>query len=426
MKKFNSKSCEEIMTTVYKPIEFVVDGLLAQGLYILAGAPKVGKSWLALDMCLSIAKGEKVLGQETTQGTALYLCLEDSFQRIQNRLYELTDEPTERLHFVIMSESIGSGLEEQIKNFKKEHSDLKVVFIDTLQMIRSETDSNYGSDYKELSILKSLADKLEIAIVAVHHTRKCSDSDPFNMISGSTGISGCVDGSMVLIENKRGSRNAKLYCVGRDIENQEINLVFENSRWKVVDEATAKEPDFFSFAVHDFMLERNYFKGSATELAIMLSKILCKKIFANHIKKELMKHAYELQSYGVTFKSKRSNGQRVIILKYDKNSDTGDGKNLMPEAVKYTDPAVTEKGSECFEKPLNTLFECDDENQKDKNSADPAGKITVPVCNSTDPVQGEKICEVRRTTLDEILNESARKIRSTLASQGIDVPPFKS
>ena len=330
------------------------------------------------------------------------------------------------MHFVIMSESIGSGLEEQIKNFKKEHSDLKVVFIDTLQMIRESTDNGYGSDYKELSILKCLADKLEIAIVAVHHTRKCSDSDPFNMISGSTGLSGCVDGSMVLVETKRGSRNAKLYCVGRDIENQEINLVFENSRWKVVDEVTAKEADFFSFAVHDFMLERNYFKGSATELAIMLSKILCKEIFANHIKKELMKHAYELQSYGVTFKSRRSNGQRVIILKYDKSSDTGDGKNLMSEAVKYTDPAVTEMSSEGSEKPLNTLFEGDYGNQKDKNSADPVRKATVPVCNSTDPVQGEKICEVRWTTLDEILNESARKIRSTLASQGIEVPPFKS
>ena len=73
MKKFNSKSCEEIMTTVYKPIEFVVDGLLALGLYILAGAPKVGKSWLALEMCLSIAKEEKVLGLKTSQGTALYL-----------------------------------------------------------------------------------------------------------------------------------------------------------------------------------------------------------------------------------------------------------------------------------------------------------------------------------------------------------------
>lgn len=85
-----------------------------------------------------------VLGQKTAQGTVLYLCLEDSYVRIQNRLYEITDEPTERLHFVIMSESIGGGLEEQIENFKKEHSDLKVMFIDTFQMIRSETDSNYS------------------------------------------------------------------------------------------------------------------------------------------------------------------------------------------------------------------------------------------------------------------------------------------
>ena len=90
MKKLSTRSCEEIMTTVYKPIEFVIDGLLAQGLYILAGAPKVGKSWLALDMCLSIAKGEKNLDLKTSQGTALYLCLEDSYARIQNRLYEPT------------------------------------------------------------------------------------------------------------------------------------------------------------------------------------------------------------------------------------------------------------------------------------------------------------------------------------------------
>lgn len=88
MKNLSTRSCEEIMTTVYKPIEFVIDGLLAQGLYILAGAPKVGKSWLVLDMCLSISKGESVLGQKTLQGTALYLCLEDSYARIQNRLYE--------------------------------------------------------------------------------------------------------------------------------------------------------------------------------------------------------------------------------------------------------------------------------------------------------------------------------------------------
>ena len=425
MKKFDSKSCEEIMTTVYKPIEFVVDNLIGQGLYILAGAPKIGKSWLSLDMCLSIAKGEKVLGQETSKGTVLYLCLEDSFERIQKRLYELTDEPTDRLHFVIMSDSIGNGLEEQIEDFKSNHFDLKVVFVDTLQMIRNESDSNYGSDYKELSVLKSLADKLEIAIVLVHHTRKCSDSDPFNMISGSTGLSGCVDGSMVLIEAKRGSRIAKLYCVGRDIENQEIALVFENSRWTVTDEIKQSEPDLFSFAVHDLMLERKVFKGSATELASELSKTLCKEIFSNCIKKELMHHAYELQSYGVTFESKRSNGQRIIILKYDLKSDSSAAKKLMPEMCKNADPAVTEADSECSAKPLNTLFGCADENKRTAKTVVPAGEDAVLTCSGADPVNLEKACEVKLMSLDEVLNMSANKIRNQLVSQGIEVSPLE-
>ena len=224
MKELKMYSSEYIMNTPMKPIEYCVDGLISQGLFILAGAPKVGKSWLALDMCLSIAKGEKVLGKATSCGHAVYLSLEDSLIRLQNRLYELTDDPSDNLHFAIMAESISNGLPEQIEYCRKRFDDLKIVFIDTLQMVRNESESSYSSDYKELSVMKALADKLGIAIVLVHHTRKCSDSDPFNMISGSTGLSGCVDGSMVLIESKRGSRKAKLYCVGRDIENQEIIL----------------------------------------------------------------------------------------------------------------------------------------------------------------------------------------------------------
>ena len=330
MKKFNSKSCEEIMTTVYKPIEFVVDGLLAQGLYILAGAPKVGKSWLALDMCLSIAKGEKVLGQETAQGTALYLCLGDSYVRIQNRLYEITDEPTERLHFVIMSESIGSGLEEQIKNFKKEHSDLKVVFMDTLQMIRESTDNGYGSDYKELSVLKNLADKLEIAIVVVHHTRKCSDSDPFNMISGSTGISGCVDESMVIVETKRGSRNAKLYCVGRDIENAEISLQFDSDlkKWIVTDEPTVSKSkdNIFLAALYVYIQKKIDFTGTASELVTALKSISNETFYPNRVTRDLVQNGYTLRQYGIDFLYKRTRNGRLIILHYDRERDSSDSK----------------------------------------------------------------------------------------------------
>ena len=286
---------------------------------------------------MSIAKGEKVLGQETTQGTALYLCLEDSFQRIQNRLYELTDEPVENLHFVILSDTIGKGLEEQIEQFKSEHSDLKVVFIDTLQMIRSETDSNYGSDYKELSILKSLADKLEVAIAVVHHTRKCSDSDPFNMISGSTGISGCVDGSMVLIENKRGSRNAKLFCVGRDIENAEISLHFDSDlkKWIVTDElSTGQSKDnIFLAALYVYIKKKIDFSGTASELVSELKEVTQEQFYPNRVTRDLVQNGYTLRKYGIDFQYKRTRNGRLIILHYDRERDSSDGKNTSEVTV---------------------------------------------------------------------------------------------
>ena len=426
MKELKIYSSEYIMNTPMKPIEYCVDGLISQGLFVLAGAPKVGKSWLALDMCLSIAKGEKVLGKETLCGHAVYLSLEDSLIRLQNRLYELTDEPSDNLNFAIMAESISNGLPEQIEYCRKRFDDLKIVFIDTLQMVRNESESSYGSDYKELSVLKSLADKLGIAIVLVHHTRKCSDGDPFNMISGSTGLSGCVDGSMVLIESKRGSRKAKLYCVGRDIENQEINVVFESSRWKVSDEIKNIEPDYFPFAVHDFMVTQKKFKGSATELAEKLSALLHKEVFSNRVKKDLIQHAYELLDYGVTFESKRSNGQRIIILNYDMKSDSSDGRNLMPEVCENAAPAVPVENSETLENPLNTLLAIG------KSEVD-AERSAVTVCNPTDPVDivtdtddNAKVYEVKLMSLDKVLHMSANKIRSQLANKGIDIPPLET
>ena len=425
MKELKIYSSEYIMNTLMKPIEYCVDGLISQGLFILAGAPKVGKSWLALDMCLSIAKGEKVLGKETLCGHAVYLSLEDSLIRLQNRLYELTDEPSDNLNFAIMAESISNGLPEQIEYCRKRFDDLKIVVIDTLQKVRNESESSYSSDYKELSVLKSLADKLGIAIVLVHHTRKCSDGDPFNMISGSTGLSGCVDGSMVLIESKRGSRKAKLYCVGRDIENQEINVVFESSRWKVSDEIKNIEPDYFPFAVHDFMVTQKKFKGSATELAEKLSALLDKEMFSNRVKKDLIQHAYELLDYGVTFESKRSNGQRIIILNYDMKSDSSDGRNLMPKECENADPAVTCGNSEMLEKPLNTLLAIDEYEVEAEKSA-------VTVCDSADPVDdvtdpaANEVYEIELMSLDEVLHMSANKIRSQLANKGIEIPPFET
>ena len=338
MDELKTVNCEQLMTTPLKPIEFCVDGLISTGLFILAGAPKVGKSWLALDIALSIAKGEKVLGRETKQGTALYMCLEDSYTRIQNRLFELTSEPSDNLFFAIMAGTLGGVLEKQIENFKSQHTDLKIIIIDTLQKIRSGDEASYASDYKELSVLKNLADKLKIAILLVHHTRKCRDNDPFNMISGTTGISGCVDGSMVMIEKQRGSGETILHCVGRDIENLELHLKRDGVRWIAKEKIIPNPRDTFSFMIHDFILEKKYFKGSATHLVYELKNQFDVEIPANKITQNLVQHGIELKNFGVTFEVKRSCGQRFLILKYSIDSDSSDGSFLW---VEIAVPAVT-------------------------------------------------------------------------------------
>ena len=342
MDKLKTVNCEQLMTTPLKPIEFCIDGMISTGLFLLAGAPKVGKSWLVLDMALSIAKGEKLLGRETKRGSTLYLCLEDSYSRIQNRLFELTSEPCENLHFAIMAGTLGGILEKQIEQFKSQHADLKIIIIDTLQKVRSGDDTSYASDYKELSVLKNLADKLRIAILLVHHTRKCRDNDPFNMISGTTGISGCVDGSMVMVKKKRGSGEAVLHCVGRDIENLELHLKREGSRWVAEEKIVPKPRDTFSFMIHDFMLEKKYFKGSATMLVHDLKMQFGVKIPSNKITQNLVQHGIELKDFGVSFEVKRSCGQRFLILKYDRKSDSSDGSHMWVEiAVTAVTPYLT-------------------------------------------------------------------------------------
>ena len=414
MRDLITKTSEEIMTTLYQPTVFAVDGLLAQGLFILAGSPKVGKSWFSLELCLSIAKGEKLLDRQTQQGSALYFCLEDSYPRIQSRLYELTDEPSDKLFFALRADTIGNGLEEQIIKFKSEHDDLRLVVIDTLQMVRNETESSYGSDYAEIVPLKSLAEQLGITIVLVHHLRKAADSDPFNMISGSTGLSGATDGQLVLKKDRRCGGQAVLYATGRDIEDQELSLTKHGARWVLADEHEDKPPDTFPFAVHDLMVERCLFKGSATELSAELENHFGLTLPSNMVSKKLMQHWQELNEYGVRFENKRSHGKRWLELTYDPSGDSSAGKKLYPESCC---PA----GTQDAENPLDTLSAPGDGSVQGDGSS----------CSgdSADPeyvlIDGKRV-PIVRFSIDDLLNRSAAKIRAKIYQEsGILVPEFK-
>lgn len=354
-KELKLYSCEYLMDTSMKNEPFVVDKMIYPGLYIFAGSPKIGKSWLMLDLCMSVAEGREFLKHETSKGQVLYLALEDSLLRLQNRLYELSDEPAENLEFARLADSIGEGLEEQLGNAKKRLPQMKLIVIDTLQKIRESTDISYGSDYKELSALKKLADKLKAAIVLVHHTRKSHDNDPFNMISGTTGLSGCVDGLYVLSETKRGSRKGKLSGVGRDIENIELNVEFENYKWLVQDDVKPYERDIFPFAIHDLMVDEIRFVGSATALCSLLKRRYDKVFYPNRVTRNLVQHKSKLSGLGVSFESKRSHGSRTIILDYNRSGDGSDGSLLCSEVTDFT-------GTRSAESLADTLINVGDGN----------------------------------------------------------------
>ena len=238
MTKLETITAEDLQNRRYEPTHFLVDELIPEGLHILAGAPKIGKSWLALWLCLCVAQGQALWNFATTQGEALYLSLEDSFQRIQTRLFDLTEDAPSTLHFAIMADTLKRGLEQQIEQFLAEHPTTKLVVIDTLQRVRSTgSDSNlYANDYQDIGILKQLADKRHIAILLIHHLRKLHDDDPMNMISGSTGLSGAADSAFVLQKHSRLANVASLHCTGRDIPDRTLKLEFgeEDHVWKLL------------------------------------------------------------------------------------------------------------------------------------------------------------------------------------------------
>ncbi|MFR3138646.1 MAG: AAA family ATPase [Lacrimispora saccharolytica] len=262
-------------TLLYEPLEkpsFVVDGLIPTGLILFCGSQKIGKSWLMLKLCLCVSQGIPLWDMPTREGNVLYLCLEDTFCRIQDRLFRLTDEASGRLHFAVASDKLSDGLIVQLEDYLKEYPDSRLIVIDTLQKIRTASKDNaYASDYGDISLIKDFADRHSLAVVVVHHIRKQNDSDVFNKVSGTTGLTGSADATFVLEQENRVSNAAKLYVTGRDTPYQEFTLRFCDCSWELVErkgqEQLAKEtmPDVL-FRLVDFMQGREEWTGTATEL----------------------------------------------------------------------------------------------------------------------------------------------------------------
>ena len=326
---------ETLMSQPLTPLNFVVDTLISQGLHILAGSPKVGKSWLALWLAVTVAKGEAVWGMGVKQGTTLYLCLEDSTLRIQNRLFEITEDAPANVHFTTNSNTLGKGLEEQLRAFLTEHPDTVLVIIDTLQMIRGAGyDNTYANDYRDLSVLKHIADTHGISILLVHHLRKMNDDDPMNMISGTTGLSGATDSNFVLRKSQRRENTATLYCTGRDIPYRELALEFdgEDHVWKLLsDDCEQKEQpnERILFLLSELLRRQPEISAPAKVLLEKIDPAGTEGLTPNSFSHRIRKSVDTLRRNGITVSFRKSNGDRLICLKRADGVDDPATENIV-------------------------------------------------------------------------------------------------
>ena len=349
-KTLSTIDADTLLSTTLPPTRFIIDRLLPQGLHILAGAPKVGKSWLALWLCLQVAQGTSVWDFPTHRGTVLYLCLEDSTLRIQNRLFEITEDAPANVHFSTNSDTLGKGLVEQLCAFLAEHPDTVLVIIDTLQMIRGAGyDNTYANDYRDLSVLKHIADTHGIAILLVHHLRKELADDVFSRISGTTAISGAVDSSFTLVEDKRGSGKATLSCIGRDIEYRELTLERNAENvWELVSDSRT-QPELLGgrivILLSELMHERTEFIGTPTELSAQIDPAGSEGITPKKVSRLILQSVAALSKIGISAVVRRSNGKRLIEL-HRAESDDAQGT----QAVDPIDPADVSGGetAPCF------------------------------------------------------------------------------
>lgn len=237
----NGFSAAELMTAELLPLVWVVPTLMPTGLTLLAGKPKMGKSWLAMEIGIAVATGRTLMFRvECPRAGVLYLALEDSVRRFQTRLSALLQgKPVPaNLFGRVEWPTMDKGGLERLEAFLLAHADVRLVIVDTLAKVRSPSSRSanaYAEDYAALAGLKRLADTRGVAMLMIHHVRKMPSEDPFEAISGTNGLTGAADTNMVLVR-KPNSSEAVLHVKGRDVVDMQLALSFHTDPmgWELV------------------------------------------------------------------------------------------------------------------------------------------------------------------------------------------------
>lgn len=241
--RFNRTNTNDLMSVDFPPIRWVVPDYVPEGLSILAGRQKLGKTWLALDWAIAVSCGGAAMGSIfCQQGDVLYIGLENGHRRIQGRINMLFPGAQNRpdlcrLEWVNEAPDLNKEFIPALDEWRTYVKDPRLVVIDVLQRVKpagKAGQTSYESDYDALSALQRWATEHRVAVVCLHHTRKAGADDPLEALSGSNGLSACADTTLLL---DRDANGVTLYVRGRDVEEKESALKFVGGFWVVTGEA---------------------------------------------------------------------------------------------------------------------------------------------------------------------------------------------
>lgn len=242
-------NARDLMAMEFDPIHWIVVNLIAPGLTLLAGRPKAGKSWICVALALAVASGGRAFGGiQVKGGSVLYLALEDTKRRLQERMRKILVDGIipESLEFVTMDSDfprLHDGGVELIDAWLDAHPDARLIIIDTLKKVRAPHRVNgsvYDQDYDSVDELLKLAARRGVGVVVVHHTRKSTADDAIAEVSGSYGLTANVD-TILVFRRPQGAAEATLVVTGRDVEDQELALKWDPDlfQWVITGDAAS-------------------------------------------------------------------------------------------------------------------------------------------------------------------------------------------
>lgn len=246
--QFESITAEDLQLKEFDELVYIVDRLIVDGsVTFLAGPPKGGKSWAALNVCAAIAVGGTAFGNlQCSQGDTLYLALEDNQRRLKSRLQKLYPHDTwpHGMRLATESPRLNEGGLEKMATWVHEATNPSLIVIDVFGLVRDTSashTSNYDADYAAVIPLKEFAKEYGVAILCIHHTRKMKADDPLETVSGTNGITGAADTSLVLQRDPGLSKGeAVLKGRGRDIPDVEMAMSFNEAtcEWQHLGDAS--------------------------------------------------------------------------------------------------------------------------------------------------------------------------------------------